>query len=72
MCLVFSQGDNGLVSMHEVLQKMVEDKPETGHLMNISEMFGKSQTCSALKTTVLDYLKYNRYHLTMYARPGLL
>ncbi|XP_056620849.1 LOW QUALITY PROTEIN: cilia- and flagella-associated protein 61 [Triplophysa dalaica] len=66
------EGDNGLVSMHEVLQKMVGDKTETGHLMNLSEMFGKSQTCSALKTTVLDYLKYNRYHLTMYARPGLL
>ncbi|XP_057208619.1 cilia- and flagella-associated protein 61 isoform X2 [Triplophysa rosa] len=66
------EGDNGSVSMHEVLQKMVGDKTETGHLMNLSEMFGKSQTCSALKTTVLDYLKYNRYHLTMYARPGLL
>uniref|UniRef100_A0A673FQQ5 Uncharacterized protein n=2 Tax=Cyprinidae TaxID=7953 RepID=A0A673FQQ5_9TELE len=40
--------------------------------MSLSEVFQKSEAYSALRKSVLDYLKYNRYHLTMYARPGLL
>nr|XP_055041583.1 cilia- and flagella-associated protein 61 isoform X2 [Misgurnus anguillicaudatus] len=67
-----TESDHGLVSMEEIFHQMMEDKAETGGMMNLSEMFQKSQCCFTLKKTLLDYLKYNRYHLTMYARPGLL
>ncbi|XP_051955080.1 cilia- and flagella-associated protein 61 [Xyrauchen texanus] len=66
------EGECGLMSIQEVLQKIVDDKQETDQPMSLSEMFLKSEACPALKKSVLDYLKYNRYHLTMYAQPGLL
>ncbi|KAK2883843.1 hypothetical protein Q8A67_017480 [Cirrhinus molitorella] len=66
------EGENGSVSIQEALQKIVDDKAESDQSMSISEVFQKSEAYSALRKSVLDYLKYNRYHLTMYARPGLL
>ncbi|XP_073672676.1 cilia- and flagella-associated protein 61 [Garra rufa] len=66
------EGENGSVSIQEALQKIVDDKAESDQSMSLSEVFQKSEAYSALRKSVLDYLKYNRYHLTMYARPGLL
>ncbi|XP_050948130.1 cilia- and flagella-associated protein 61 [Labeo rohita] len=66
------EGENGSVSIQEALQKIVDDKAESDQSMSLSEVFQKSAAYSALRKSVLDYLKYNRYHLTMYARPGLL
>ncbi|XP_048063980.1 cilia- and flagella-associated protein 61 isoform X2 [Megalobrama amblycephala] len=66
------EGESGLVSIQEALQKIVDDKAESDRPTSLSEVFQKSEAYSALRKSVLDYLKYNRYHLTMYARPGLL
>ncbi|XP_067240532.1 cilia- and flagella-associated protein 61 [Chanodichthys erythropterus] len=66
------EGESGSVSIQEALQKIVDDKAESDQPTSLSEVFQKSEAYSALRKTVLDYLKYNRYHLTMYARPGLL
>ncbi|KAK7151226.1 hypothetical protein R3I93_012233 [Phoxinus phoxinus] len=66
------EGESGSVSLQEALQKMVDDKAESDQLTGLSEGFQKSEAYSALRKSVLDYLRYNRYHLTMYARPGLL
>uniref|UniRef100_A0A8C2CMI5 Cilia and flagella associated protein 61 n=1 Tax=Cyprinus carpio TaxID=7962 RepID=A0A8C2CMI5_CYPCA len=66
------EGENGSVSIQEALQKIVDDKAESNQSMSLSDVFQKSEAYSALRKSVLDYLKYNRYHLTMYARPGLL
>ncbi|XP_056099351.1 cilia- and flagella-associated protein 61 [Rhinichthys klamathensis goyatoka] len=66
------EGESGSVSIQEALQKIVDDKAESDQLTGLSEVFQKSEAYSALRKSVLDYLRYNRYHLTMYARPGLL
>lgn len=66
------QGESGSVSIQEALQKIVDDKAESDQPTSLSEVFQKSEAYSALRKSVLDYLKYNRYHVTMYARPGLL
>ncbi|XP_077075581.1 cilia- and flagella-associated protein 61 [Siphateles boraxobius] len=66
------EGESGSVSIQEALQKIVEDKAESDQLTGLSEVFQRSEAYSALRKSVLDYLRYNRYHLTMYARPGLL
>lgn len=60
------------MSIQEALQKIVDDKAESDQSRSLSKVFQKSEAYSALRNSVLDYLKYNRYHLTMYARPGLL
>uniref|UniRef100_A0A8C1JAS9 Cilia and flagella associated protein 61 n=1 Tax=Cyprinus carpio TaxID=7962 RepID=A0A8C1JAS9_CYPCA len=69
---IMDSGENGSVSIQEALQKIVDDKAESNQSMSLSDVFQKSEAYSALRKSVLDYLKYNRYHLTMYARPGLL
>lgn len=71
-CVLSLQGESGSVSIQEALQKIVDDKAESDQPTSLSEVFQKSEAYSALRKSVLDYLKYNRYHLTMYARPGLL
>ncbi|KAG9283109.1 cilia- and flagella-associated protein 61 isoform X1 [Astyanax mexicanus] len=38
----------------------------------LNQMFKNSEGPDALKRSVLDYLKYNRYHLPMYAQARLL
>ncbi|XP_036406486.1 cilia- and flagella-associated protein 61 [Megalops cyprinoides] len=64
------QGDDDLLSMSEIIQKMVEDPVGSEdpyvHLQNV---FEKSDGLTHLKKGVLNYLKYNRYHLPMYAQP---
>uniref|UniRef100_A0A671SHN6 Uncharacterized protein n=1 Tax=Sinocyclocheilus anshuiensis TaxID=1608454 RepID=A0A671SHN6_9TELE len=52
--------------------KIVDDKAKSDQSVSLSEVFQKSEAYSALRKRVLDYLNYNRYHLTMYARPGML
>ncbi|XDV41227.1 hypothetical protein PO909_010124 [Leuciscus waleckii] len=69
---IMDSGESGSVSIQEALQKIVDDKAESDQLTGLSEGFQKSEAYSALRKSVLDYLRYNRYHLTMYARPGLL
>ncbi|CAM4687298.1 unnamed protein product [Leuciscus chuanchicus] len=66
------EGESGSVSIQEALHKIVDDKAESDQLTGLSEGFQKSEAYSALRKSVLDYLRYNRYHLTMYARPGLI
>lgn len=66
------QDESGSVSLEEALQQIADDKAESDQLVSLSQTFQKSQAYSALRNSVLDYLKYNRYHLSMYARPGLL
>uniref|UniRef100_A0A4W4F6L7 Uncharacterized protein n=2 Tax=Electrophorus electricus TaxID=8005 RepID=A0A4W4F6L7_ELEEL len=38
----------------------------------LKHIFGQSEGPAKLKRSALEFLKYNRYHLTMYAQPGLL
>uniref|UniRef100_A0AAR2J4M6 Cilia- and flagella-associated protein 61 N-terminal domain-containing protein n=1 Tax=Pygocentrus nattereri TaxID=42514 RepID=A0AAR2J4M6_PYGNA len=38
----------------------------------LNQIFEQSEGPQGLKRSVLDYLKYNKYHLPMYAQPGLL
>uniref|UniRef100_A0A672JS45 Cilia and flagella associated protein 61 n=1 Tax=Sinocyclocheilus grahami TaxID=75366 RepID=A0A672JS45_SINGR len=72
MAPMLMASENGSVSIQEALQKIVDDKAEFDQSMSLSEVFQKSEAYSALRKRVLDYLNYNRYHLTMYARPGML
>ncbi|TRY84482.1 hypothetical protein DNTS_035831 [Danionella cerebrum] len=61
--------DSTSMSLPEVLEKLLDDGAESDGLR---ESFKKSLAPSALKKNLLDFLKYNRNHLTMYARPGLV
>ncbi|XP_062406740.1 cilia- and flagella-associated protein 61 [Sardina pilchardus] len=66
------QGD--AVSMPELIQRLVEAKVEITEQPEhfLKKSFEKSKGLASLKKSALNYLKYNRYHLTMYAQPGLL
>uniref|UniRef100_A0A8C9QP27 Cilia and flagella associated protein 61 n=1 Tax=Scleropages formosus TaxID=113540 RepID=A0A8C9QP27_SCLFO len=49
-------------------EEAVSENPKI-YLKNI---FQKSDSITTLKKSMLNYLNYNRYHLTMYAQPGLI
>ncbi|XP_066532406.1 cilia- and flagella-associated protein 61 isoform X2 [Hoplias malabaricus] len=44
----------------------------TDPALYLQQIFDQSEGPDALKRSVLDYLKYNRYHLPMYAQLGVL
>ncbi|XP_063079236.1 cilia- and flagella-associated protein 61 [Engraulis encrasicolus] len=61
------------VPMPEAIQRLVEGKLVTENPeLFLKNSFAKSEGLASLKKSTLNYLKYNRYHLTMYAQPGLL
>ncbi|KAJ8356097.1 hypothetical protein SKAU_G00188910, partial [Synaphobranchus kaupii] len=64
-----TQGEDNSLSLQEVIQKMVEEDPVVSEDPNqyLERLFSKSDGLTPLKRGVLNYLKYNRYHLTMYA-----
>ncbi|KAJ8389367.1 hypothetical protein AAFF_G00120750 [Aldrovandia affinis] len=65
------EGEDDLLSVHELIQKMVEEELVISEDPNVylQNVFAKSDGLAPLKRGVLNYLKYNRYHLTMYAQP---
>ncbi|XP_072543047.1 cilia- and flagella-associated protein 61 isoform X2 [Salminus brasiliensis] len=68
------QLDQDSLSIPKLAEKMVDNTwvvpKEPGLYLN--QIFEKTEGPDALKRSVLDYLKYNRYHLPMYAQPRLL
>ncbi|XP_064195939.1 cilia- and flagella-associated protein 61 [Anguilla rostrata] len=68
------QGEDNLLSIPEVIQKMVEGELVVSEDPNqyLEKVFTKSDGLTPLKRGVLNYLKYNRYHLTMYAQPQFI
>nr|XP_029486935.1 cilia- and flagella-associated protein 61 [Oncorhynchus nerka] len=62
------------VSISELVQRMVDEKLDIIEEPNVflKKVFETSGGLASLKTSTLNYLRYNRYHLTMYAQPGLL
>ncbi|XP_036840743.1 cilia- and flagella-associated protein 61 isoform X1 [Oncorhynchus mykiss] len=66
--------DHNDVSISELVQRMVDEKLDIIEEPNVflKKVFETSGGLASLKTSTLNYLRYNRYHLTMYAQPGLL
>lgn len=62
------------MSMPELIQRLIEGKVEIAEEpeLFLKKSFENSKGLTSLKKSALNYLKYNRYHLTMYAQPGLL
>ncbi|XP_062857791.1 cilia- and flagella-associated protein 61 isoform X2 [Trichomycterus rosablanca] len=61
-----------LVSISRLAEMIVDGTLETPHRdpsVYLQEIFGESEALETLKSSVLDYLKFNRYHLTMFAQP---
>ncbi|XP_028809388.1 cilia- and flagella-associated protein 61 isoform X1 [Denticeps clupeoides] len=62
------------VSMAELIRTLADGRRdvggETGRFLR--DRFEESGGLDAFKRSALAYLKYNRYHLTMYAQPGFL
>uniref|UniRef100_A0A674BZT4 Cilia and flagella associated protein 61 n=1 Tax=Salmo trutta TaxID=8032 RepID=A0A674BZT4_SALTR len=58
----------------QLVQRMVDEKLDIIEEPNVflKKVFETSGGLASLKTSTLNYLRYNRYHLTMYAQPGLL
>ncbi|KAJ8275016.1 hypothetical protein COCON_G00096410 [Conger conger] len=68
------QGEDEVLSIPEVVQKMVDEElvvPEDPN-QYLEKVFAKGNELTPLKRGVLNYLKYNRYHLTMYAQPEFI
>ncbi|KAI1897390.1 hypothetical protein AGOR_G00082810 [Albula goreensis] len=68
------QDEDNLLLIPEIIQKMVEEQLVTSEDPNLylQNVFAKSDGLTPLKRGVLNYLKYNRYHLTMYAQPEFM
>ncbi|KAL2081853.1 hypothetical protein ACEWY4_021671 [Coilia grayii] len=68
------QLEGDAVSVPELIRRLAEGKLEITEdpELFLKNSFEKSEGLTSLKKSALNYLKYNRYHLTMYAQPGLL
>ncbi|KAL0967286.1 hypothetical protein UPYG_G00250310 [Umbra pygmaea] len=66
--------DHNDVSIPELIRMMVDEKLDVTEepLVFLRKVFEESGGLTTLKTSTLNYLRYNRHQLTMYARPGLL
>ncbi|XP_030626735.1 cilia- and flagella-associated protein 61 [Chanos chanos] len=62
------------VSMSELIQRLADDKLdiEEETVLYVRNCFERSEGLTALNRSVLNYLKYNRYHLPMFAQPGFI
>ena len=71
---IFFQGEDDLLSIPEVIQKMVDEELVVPDDPNqyLEQVIAKSDGLTPLKRGLLNYLKYNRYHLTMYAQPEFI
>ncbi|CAB1340400.1 unnamed protein product [Coregonus sp. 'balchen'] len=69
----FADFDHNDVSITELIQRMVDEKLDIIEPnMFLKKVFEESGGLASLKTSTLNYLRYNRYHVSMYAQPGLL
>ncbi|KPP65925.1 hypothetical protein Z043_115618, partial [Scleropages formosus] len=67
------QDDGDLLSLPELVQKVLnEEAVSENPKIYLKNIFQKSDSITTLKKSMLNYLNYNRYHLTMYAQPGLI
>nr|XP_023697533.1 cilia- and flagella-associated protein 61 isoform X2 [Paramormyrops kingsleyae] len=68
------QGEEGLLSIPDLVQRIADEKLwfSGDPMMYLKNVFEKTDGFSMLKRSLLNYLKYNRYHLTMYAHAGFL
>ncbi|KAL6486664.1 hypothetical protein MHYP_G00060560 [Metynnis hypsauchen] len=68
------QLDQDSVSIPKLAEMIVDGTWEVpvDPSLYLNQIFEQSEGPQALKRSVLDYLKYNKYHLPMYAQPGLL
>uniref|UniRef100_A0A8C9TSL2 Cilia and flagella associated protein 61 n=1 Tax=Scleropages formosus TaxID=113540 RepID=A0A8C9TSL2_SCLFO len=57
----------------QLVQKVLnEEAVSENPKIYLKNIFQKSDSITTLKKSMLNYLNYNRYHLTMYAQPGLI
>uniref|UniRef100_A0A8C9VPS8 Cilia and flagella associated protein 61 n=1 Tax=Scleropages formosus TaxID=113540 RepID=A0A8C9VPS8_SCLFO len=68
-----AKDDGDLLSLPELVQKVLnEEAVSENPKIYLKNIFQKSDSITTLKKSMLNYLNYNRYHLTMYAQPGLI
>ncbi|XP_035380422.1 cilia- and flagella-associated protein 61 [Electrophorus electricus] len=68
------EADGDSVTVAKLSEMIVDSRWEIAQEPNLylKHIFGQSEGPAKLKRSALEFLKYNRYHLTMYAQPGLL
>ncbi|KAL4649013.1 cilia- and flagella-associated protein 61 [Arapaima gigas] len=67
------QADGKQLSLPEFVQKVLDEEVDLeDQTFYIKKVFERSDGIATLKKSMLNYLNYNRYHLTMYAQPGLI
>ncbi|MBN3281887.1 CFA61 protein, partial [Polyodon spathula] len=70
--IMATRQDPDSFSITEIIQQVVEEERSEDPKETLKMKFEACNYRNPVERYVLNYLKYNRYHLPMYAQPGLL